>query len=38
MKLPMSDGEIAMRYRNAIDQKASITILSELNDTEPPQL
>lgn len=35
MKLPMSDGEIAMRYRNAIDQKASIRILAELNDTEP---
>ncbi len=27
-----------MRYRNAIDQKASITILSELNDTEPPAI
>lgn len=31
MKLPMSDSEIARRYRNALNPKKSIRILAELN-------
>lgn len=31
MKLPMSDGEIARRYRNALDPKKAVKILAQLN-------
>lgn len=31
MRLPMSDAEIAMRYRNAINPKAAVKILAQLN-------
>ena len=31
MKLAMSDAEIAMRYRNAIDPKKAVKILAQLN-------
>lgn len=38
MKLPMSDGEIAMRYRNALDPKKAVKILAQLNDTCPSDI
>lgn len=31
MKLPMSDAEIARRYRNALDPKKAVKILAKLN-------
>lgn len=31
MNLPMSDAEIAMRYRNALDPKKAVKILAQLN-------
>ena len=38
MKLPMSDGEIARRYRNALDPKKAVKILSQLNGTGPSDI
>lgn len=38
MKLPMSDGEIAMRYRNALDPKKAVKILAQLNATGPSDI
>ena len=38
MKLPMSDGEIARRYRNALDPKKAITILAQLNGAGPSDI
>lgn len=38
MKLPMSDGEIARRYRNALDPKKAIKILAQLNGAGPSDI
>lgn len=38
MKLPMSDGEIAMRYRNALNQKKAVKILAQLNAATPSDI
>lgn len=38
MKLPMSDGEIAMRYRNALDPKNAVKILAQLNAAGPSDI
>lgn len=38
MKLPMSDAEIARRYRNALDPKKAVKILAQLNATGPSDI
>lgn len=38
MKLPMSDAEIARRYRNALDSKKAIKILAQLNGAGPSDI
>lgn len=38
MKLPMSDGEIARRYRNALDPKNAVKILAQLNGAGPSDI
>lgn len=38
MKLPMSDSEIAMRYRNALDPKKAVKILAQLNAVGPSDI
>ena len=38
MKLPMSDGEIARRYRNALDLKKAVKILAQLNGAVPSDI
>ena len=38
MKLPMSNAEIARRYRNALDPKKAIKILAQLNGAGPSDI
>lgn len=38
MKLPMSDAEIARRYRNALDPKKAVKILAQLNGAGPADI
>ena len=38
MKLPMSDAEIARRYRNALDPKKAVKILAQLNGAGPSDI
>lgn len=38
MKLPMSDAEIARRYRNALDPKKAVRILAQLNAAGPSDI
>lgn len=38
MKLSMSDAEIAMRYRNALDPKKAVKILAQLNGAGPADI
>lgn len=38
MKLPMSDAEIARRYRNALDPKKAVKILAQLNAAGPSDI
>ena len=38
MKLSMSDAEIAMRYRNALDPKNAAKILAQLNGAGPADI
>lgn len=38
MKLPMSDAEIARRYRNSLDPKQAVKILAQLNAAGPSDI